>query len=268
MSHTYGVVGATGKTGRRVADRLEARGDRVRRLARGTEPGFDWGNPQAWPTALAGLDRLYVAFVPDLAIDGSAEVIARLVDVAHSAGIERLVLLSGRGEHGARAAEDVVLGSAIDSTIVRASWFSQNFTEGMLAGSVASGFVAIPAGDRREPFVDVDDIADVAVEALTGDGHAGRVFEVTGPELLTFADAAGLLTEASGHPVTYLPVSLEEFHAAITAEAGADEADLLTDLCREVFDGRNESLAHGVQQALGREPRSLRAVLAETAVHA
>ena len=261
-TQTYGVIGATGKTGRRIADRLEAQGRSVRRLARGTAPAFDWTDPSGWSAAFDGIDRLYIAFVPDLAAAGSSEAISRLVEVAQQAGVERLVLLSGRGEDGARAAEDVLLASAIDSTIVRASWFSQNFTEGMLADSVAAGFVAIPAGERREPFVDVDDIADVAVEALTGEGHAGRVFEVTGPELLSFADAAALLTEANGHPVASVPVTLDEFHAAIAAELGPETAELLTELCREVFDGRNESLGRGVQEALGREPRSLREVLA------
>ena len=153
--------------------------------------------------------------------------------------------------------------SGIPSTIVRSSWFSQNFTEGMLAPSVDAGYIAMPAGDRLEPFVDVDDVADVAVAALTEDGHEGRVYEVTGPEMLGFADAARLLTEMAGHPVAYLPVELDEFHAAITAELGPQEAELLTELCREVFDGRNESLHDGVREALGREPRSLRAVLAE-----
>ena len=262
-TQTYGVIGATGKTGRRIADRLEAQGREVRRLARGTAPAFDWTDPSGWPAAFAGIDRLYIAFVPDLAAAGSSETISRLVEVARAAGVERFVLLSGRGEDGARAAEDVVLASGIDTTIVRASWFSQNFTEGMLADSVEAGFVAIPAGERREPFVDVDDIADVAVEALTGDGHASRVFEVTGPELLTFADAAAQLTEATGHSVAYVPVTLDEFHAAIGAELGPETAELLTDLCREVFDGRNESLGRGVQEALGREPRSLREVLSD-----
>jgi uncharacterized protein YbjT (DUF2867 family) len=267
---TYGVIGATGKTGRRVADRLEAERRTVRRLARGTQPAFDWSEPDAWPAALAGLDRLYVAFVPDLAAPGSSDAIAHLAEVARAAGVQRIVLLSGRGEDGARAAEDVLLASGVDSTIVRASWFSQNFTEGMLADSVAAGFVAIPAGERLEPFVDADDIADVAVEALTGEGHQGRVFEVTGPELLGFADVAALLTELRGHPVAYVPVTLDEFHAAIEAEEGPEAAELLTELCREVFDGRNESLTHGVREALGREPRSLREVLvaASAQVHA
>lgn len=258
---TYGVIGATGKTGRRVADRLAAERRAVRRLARGTQPAFDWSDPTGWAAALDGVDRLYVAFVPDLAAAGSSDAIGQLAEVANAAGVQRIVLLSGRGEDGARAAENVLLASGVDSTIVRASWFSQNFTEGMLADSVAAGFVAIPAGERREPFVDVDDIADVAVEALTGDGHEGRVFEVTGPELLGFADVAALLTESRGHHVAYLSVTLDEFHAAIEAEEGPEAAELLTELCREVFDGRNESLAHGVQEALGREPRSLRDVL-------
>ena len=266
MSTTYGVIGATGKTGSRIADRLEQRGEAVRRLSRGSATPFDWTQPTGWPAALEGIDRLYIAFVPDLAAAGSNEAIGELTRVARAAGVERLVLLSGRGEDGARAAEDVLRASGIDSTVVRASWFSQNFTEGMLADSVAAGFVAIPAGQRVEPFVDVDDIADVAVDALTGEGHAGRVYEVTGPQLLGFADAAALLTEVTGHPVAYLAVSLEEFHAAISAEVDVESADLLTDLCREVFDGRNESLGDGVQQALGREPRSLRAVLESAAV--
>jgi uncharacterized protein YbjT (DUF2867 family) len=260
---TFGVIGATGKTGRRVVARLESAGHSVRRLARGSTPAFDWNEPEVWPAALAGIDRVYVAYVPDLAVAGSAAAIRAFTEVARGAGVSQIVLLSGRGEDGARAAEDIVLACGIDSTIVRASWFSQNFTEGMLADSVAAGFIAIPAGDRLEPFVDVDDIADVAFVALTAAGHAGRVFEVTGPELLGFADAAALLGESAGHPVAYLPVSFDEFHAAIAAEVDLATADLLTDLCREVFDGRNESLTTGVQDALGREPRSLRAVIAE-----
>lgn len=263
---TIGVIGATGKTGRRIADRLEREGHQVRRLARGTTPAFDWTRPEDWARALVGIDRLYIAFVPDLAAPGSDGAIRAVVDAARSAGVDRLVLLSGRGEDGARAAEDIVRASAIASTIVRASWFSQNFTEGMLAPSVAEGYIAIPAGDRREPFVDVDDVADVAVAALTEEGHAGQIYEVTGPELLSFADAASLASQVSGRPVAYLPVGLKDFHAAITEELGVAEADLLTELCREVFDGRNESLGSGVQEALGRAPRSLETVLSEARV--
>lgn len=264
-SELIGVIGATGKTGSRIADRLERDGHTVRRLARGTSHGFDWTKPDKWLDALHGVRRLYVAYVPDLAAPGSDAAISRLLEAARTAGVCRIVLLSGRGEEGARAAEDLVLESGIDATIVRAAWFSQNFTEGALADGVAAGVIAIAAGQRREPFIDVDDIADVAVAALTGDGHAGQLYEVTGPELLTFADAAQILGEARGHAVDYVPLSLEQFHAAVVDDLGLEAAELLTDLCREVFDGRNESLADGVRRALGREPRSLREAVSAAA---
>lgn len=261
IKELIGVIGATGMTGSRIADRLERDGHTVRRLARSTAITFDWTIPETWSQALAGVRRLYVAYVPDLAAPGADAVIARLVDAARASGVTRIVLLSGRGEEGARVAEDIVLGSGIDATIVRSSWFSQNFTEGMLAPGVHAGVIPLAAGQAREPFIDVDDLADVAVAALTGTGHAGEVYEVTGPELLTFDEAARILSDAREHAVVYVPLSLEDFRAAMAEALDADSADLLTDLCREVFDGRNESVADGVQRALGREPRSLRGVV-------
>jgi uncharacterized protein YbjT (DUF2867 family) len=260
---TFAVIGATGKTGRRVAALLESRGHTVRRLARGTTQRFDWEQPDGWAEALDGVDRLYVTYVPDLAAPGADVAITRLTDVAREAGVQRIVLLSGRGELGARRCEDIVLGSGIPATVVSAGWFTQNFTEGMLAGALETGVLALAAGDVREPFISVDDVAAVVTEALTGDGHAGRRYEVTGPESLTLAEVAALLTELSGRDVQYLPMTFDEFHAAVAAEAGAETATLLTELCREVFDGRNESPADGVRQALGRAPRDMRAVLTE-----
>lgn len=261
MSLLTAVIGSTGKTGRRIIPRLQRAGIDVRPLGRNTEPAFDWQRPDGWAAALAGVGRLYVAFVPDLAGPGSEQSIARLLEVARDAGIERIVLLSGRGEAGAERCEQLVLNSGIPAAVVRASWFAQNFTEGML--QPIDGVIALPAGVAREPFIDVDDIADVAVAALTGDGHEGRVYEVTGPELLTFADAAALLGATGGEPVEYVPLTFDEFHAIIAAEIDQASADLLTDLCREVFDGRNESVTTGVRDALGRDPRSLREVFAD-----
>ena len=170
--------------------------------------------------------------------------------------MRRLVLLSGRGEREAEAAEQVVQASPIDSTIVRASWFSQNFSEGHFAEPVAAGEVALPVGEVREPFVDADDIADVAVAALTEDGHAGRLYEVTGPRPLTFAEAVAEIARASGREIAYLPVSMDDYVAgAKAAGLSDDEVWLITYLFSEVLDGRNESVKHGVQEALGREPR-------------
>ncbi|MEL4319910.1 NmrA family NAD(P)-binding protein [Leifsonia sp. YIM 134122] len=263
MSTTFAVIGSTGKTGRRVAALLEADGYTVRRLARETSPAFDWERPELWSDALRGVDRLYVAYVPDLAAPGSEFAIARLTEVARASGVQRIVLLSGRGEDGARRCEDIVLGSGIPSTIVRASWFAQNFTEGALSYAVQTGVLAMAAGDVGEPFIDVDDIAEVATRALTEDGHEGVVHEVTGPQSLTFAEVAALLSKLSGREVVYVPLGFDDFHAAVAAEEGEFVATLLTELCREVFDGRNVNTTDGVANALGRQPRELRAVLAE-----
>ena len=121
---------------------------------------------------------------------------------------------------------------------------------------VLSGTVALPAGDVREPFIDVEDIVDVAVAALTEHGHAGEVYELTGPRLLTFAEAVAEIAEATGSEINYVPISHEAFKAGM-AEQGvpADYIWLVNYLFTEVLDGRNSHLADGVQRALGRSPR-------------
>jgi len=255
-THTHLVIGATGKTGRRVTDRLLTAGHTVRAVSRGTTPRFDWEDPATWPAALAGIDRAYVTYVPDLAAPGAPATIAAFTQAAVDAGVQRLVLLSGRGEHGAETCEQIVATSGLEFTLIRASWFTENFTEGHLADSVREGVIALPAGAAREPFVSVDDIADVAVAAMVEDHHVGRLYEVTGPRLLSFAEAAEALS------ATYVPITSDEFRVAMTEVAGPEYAEMLTALCEEVFDGRNESVAHGVDEALGRAPRDFADVLA------
>ncbi len=88
-------------------------------------------------------------------------------------------------------------------TILRSSFFSQNFSESFFLEPILGGEVALPAGDVPEPFVDAEDIADVAVAALTEDGHAGELYELTGPRLLTFAEAVGEISRATGRKVRY-----------------------------------------------------------------
>ncbi|MCA8947975.1 MAG: NAD(P)H-binding protein [Planctomycetes bacterium] len=249
------VLGATGKTGRRVVDRLRARGRPVRAGSRRSTTPFDWQAPATWAPALAGADAVYVSFFPDLAVPEAPTAIEELVAIARGVGVRRLVLLSGRGEANARRCEAIVGSSGLSHTIVRASWFDQNFDEGHLLGGVLDGIVAMPADRVREPFVDCDDIADVAVAALCDDGHDGELYEVTGPRLLTFADAVAAIARASGRELDYLPISLDDFRTALAADAGPALANLLTELCREVLDGRNESLGDGVERALGRAPR-------------
>ena len=182
------ILGATGKTGRRIVERLTAKGVSVRLGSRSAAPSFDWNNEANWDACLQGVERAYVNYAPDLAVPGAGDSITAFVEKAKQHGVRRLVLLSGRGEEEAQACEEIVRRSGLETTVVRAGWFNQNFSEGAFVDMVKAGQITLPAGDMAEPFVDVDDIADVAVAALTEPGHAGEIYEVTGPRLLTFDD--------------------------------------------------------------------------------
>jgi uncharacterized protein YbjT (DUF2867 family) len=260
------ILGGTGKTGRRVAERLRARGVSVRIGSRSATPPFDWSDQATWPAALEGVRSAYVSYYPDIAAPGAPEAVDALARMAAESGLERLVLLSGRGEEEAQRAEEEVLAVGAAVTVLRCSWFAQNFTEGALAQDVASGDVALPVGDVGEPFIDVDDIADAAVVALLEDGHAGRVYELTGPRLLTFEDAVREIARASGRDVRFRRVPMDEYRATL-ARYGVpeDEIALLAYLFGEVLDGRNASVTDGVRRILGREPRDLAAHLREAA---
>jgi uncharacterized protein YbjT (DUF2867 family) len=250
------VIGGTGKTGRRVAERLVATGHPVRIGSRGGRPAFDWADPAGWAQVLEGADAAYVAYHPDLAFPGAAEAVGALARCAARSGVRRVVLLSGRGEPGAQAAERELTGAGMEWAVVRASFFAQNFSEGFLIDAVRAGVLALPAGSVGEPFVDADDLADIAVAALTAPVAPNRVHEVTGPRLLTFADVAAELSAAAGHEVVYLPVTRDEFVAGMVAEGvPADVAGAYGELFGEVLDGRNACITDGVHAALGRRPR-------------
>jgi uncharacterized protein YbjT (DUF2867 family) len=249
------VIGATGKTGSRVASRLEARGLPVRRGSRSSATPFDWEAPETWAPALRGARAAYVTYFPDLAFPGAVEKLESLCETARDVGVEHLVLLSGRGEHHARLGEEVVRNSGIGFTIVRAAWFAQNFSEGYLRDPVLAGVLPMPGGDTPEPIIDIDDIADVAVAALTEEGHDGQLYEVTGPRLMTFADVAAELSRATGREVRHIPISFEAFHANVAQAGGTLVADVFTAIARETLDGRNAHTTDGVMRALGRAPR-------------
>ena len=250
------VLGGTGKTGRRVVQRLMARGVPTRIGSRSGEPRFDWEDRSTWAPVLEGVGSAYVSYYPDLALPGAVETVGSFAELAVESGVPRLVLFAGRGEPEAEKAEQAVRESGAELTIVRSTWFAQNFSEDYWVEGIRGGEVALPAGDVPEPFVDADDIADVAVAALTDDRHIGELYELTGPRLLTFADAVDEIAEAVGRDIHYVPISLEEFAAAAAAQdVPAEMVELLTRLFGEVLDGRNAHLMDGVQRALGREPR-------------
>ncbi|WP_422373191.1 NmrA family NAD(P)-binding protein [Hoeflea sp.] len=246
------VIGSTGKTGSRIAASLKQKGFAVREGSRHAAVPFDWEQPDTWGPALEGVSSAYVSYFPDLAFPGAAEKIEALTRVAKAAGVRKLVLLSGRGEAHAEACEELVRHSGLAFTLVRAAWFAQNFSEGYLQGPVLDGVVALPAGDIREPIADVDDIAEVAVAALTDARHDGELYEITGPRLLSFAEAAAEISRAAGIPVRYQPITLEQFHDGMLEMAGPLVADVFTEICRETLDGHNAYLADGVERALGR----------------
>jgi uncharacterized protein YbjT (DUF2867 family) len=259
------VIGSTGKTGKRVADQLEAQGIPVWHGSRSADIPFDWDNPQTWAPALAGVDKVYITYYPDLAVPGSADAVQKLTELAKDAGVQRLVLLSGRNEAEAERAEDVVKACGLEWTIVQCGFFSQNFSEGAWLDEVLAGSVTLPVRDVREPFVDVDDIADVVVAALTDDRHVGQLYELTGPRLLSFGDAVAEVGKAAGRDIRFVSVSIDDYVAMLT-EYGMpnDFIWLLNHLFTEVL-GSKAQLADGVQRALGREPKDFADYARETA---
>lgn len=250
------IIGGNGKTGRRVAERLAALGRPNRIASRSGAPPFDWNDERAWAPVLRGAEAIYLTYHPDLAVPGAAEQVGRLARRAVDGGTRKIVLLSGRGEPQVRPAEDAVRASGAATTILQCAFFNQNFSEGVLAPVLDQ--IVFPGGDVAEPFLDADDIADVAVAALTDDAHAGRTYELTGPRLLTYAQAAEEIAAASGKPVRYVPIDFERYGELLAAEMPAEHATFLVELFRWLTDGHNAHVTGDVERVLGRKPRDFR----------
>jgi uncharacterized protein YbjT (DUF2867 family) len=247
------IIGKNAKTGLRVDRSLQALGYTTRAVSRSTSPAFDWEDPNTWPAALEGTESAYVTFYPDLAIPTAEQTIRDFVELAKVSGLRHVVLLSGRGEAGAERAEAVLEASGLDWNIVRANWFMQNFSESFMIEGILSGELMLPASDIVEPFVDVDDIADVAVAALTRPELRNRLFEVCGPRALTFGQCAAEISEAVGYPVIYTRIPIDDFIQVLSDQGAPDEVLwLMRELFTVVFDGRNSNPTSGVADALGR----------------
>lgn len=254
------VTGGTGKTGRRIVERLAALPVTVRVGSRSGVPRFDWDDATTWDAALQGADAVYIAYQPDLAVPGAVEVMRAFIERAVAQGVRRMVMLTGRGEAEAEACERILQAAPVEWTILRAAWFNQNFSEDYLLEPVLAGEVALPNGHTPEPFIDVDDIADVAVAALTQPGHAGQLYELTGPRLLTMAEAVGEIASATGREIRFASISLDAYTAELEAVGiPADYVALFRYLFETVMDGRNASVGDGVQRALGRPARDFTA---------
>jgi uncharacterized protein YbjT (DUF2867 family) len=260
------VIGGTGKTGRRVVERLKARNLPVRVGSRSGTPPFVWESPETWAEALRGVTSVYVTYYPDLAARGAPEAIRAFLPVAKAARVQKLVLLSGRGEPECQACEQMVRECGIDYTIVRASWFAQNFSENYFLDGIKAGELALPAGNVGEPFIDVDDIADVVVAALTDPRHSGQLYEMTGPRLLTFAEAVAEIARETKRDIRFVQVPIADYTAGLeSAHVPAEVVELVQYLFAEVLDGRSSWIGDGVLRALGRAPRDFSQYVRETA---
>ena len=258
-TNTYLVIGATGKTGARVLKKLDALGLDVKGASRNGEVYFDWRAPATWAASLVGVDAVYLTYYPDLAIPEAPDDIAKFCALARIKGVKHITLLSGRGEPAAQVCEEIVKTSGLNWTIVRASWFNQNFSEGMFRDFIEAGDIALPVGSVTEPFIDVDDICDVVVESLLETKHNGQLYEVTGPELLSFTQLAETFTHALQRPVNFTQVTLDEFVSSMQNNGVDPKAiEMLTYLFTEVLDGRNEQTSNGVERALGRPAKQFK----------
>lgn len=250
------VVGGTGKTGRRVAERLQRLGLPFRIGSRSAQPAFDWEDRKTWSPSLDGVRQAYVTYSPDLCVPGAVETVRSFFVQAADAGVQKLVFLSGRGEVEAQHAEQALKACDLDWTILRCSFFSQNFSENFFFDPILAGEVALPVPPVAEPFVDVEDIADAAVAALTQPGHSRQLYELTGPRALTFADAIGEIARATGRDIRYLSITSQEYRdALVQAQVPGAIIELVLYLFDTVLDGRNTPVADGVQRALGHAPR-------------
>ncbi|MEL6274537.1 MAG: NmrA family NAD(P)-binding protein [Bacteroidota bacterium] len=251
----YLVIGGTGKTGRKVAEGLQQLDQVVRIGSRSSDPVFDWTNQATWPTALEGMDKIYITYYPDLAVPGALDAIKGLTEAAKKAGIKKVVLLSGKGEKEAERSEQVVANSGLDYTLVRASWFSQNFSESFLLDPILAGYVALPMPNAKIPFVDTTDIAEVVVKALVEEGHNGKTYEITGPRALTFEEVVQEISVATGKDIQYQAVTLEAYNAMMKgAGVPADYIWLFDYLFREVLSkDENQVVSNDVEKVLGRK---------------
>lgn len=261
------VIGGTGKTGRKVAKRLTSKGNIVRIGSRSMQPSFDWQDMSTWDEALAGMDMVYITFQPDLAVPGALDAIENLTNKAKKAGIKKLVLLSGKGEREAELCEQVVIHSGIDYTIVRASWFNQNFSESFFLDSIVVGQVALPKAEARVPYVDTDDIADVVVAALMSDKHSGQVYQLTGPRLWTFKEVMNQIANATGREIPFTSISLPAYVKMLEDfQVPADYIWLINYLFSEVLDNqKNTEITNDVEKVLGRKPIDFVSYVKETA---
>lgn len=257
MTNNILVIGGTGKTGRRVVERLQKKGKNVRIGSRSQDPMFEWGDSSTWAKTLENIDKAYIVYYPDLAVPGAFEAIKSFSKTAKDAGVKKVVLLSGKGEKEAERCEQVIAESGMDYTLVRASWFNQNFSESFFLDPIIAGHVALPMPHAKIPFVDANDIADVVTAALLDDKHNGQTYEITGPRLLTFSEVVQEISNSLGREIKYESISLEEYNEQMKSlGVPADYIWLFDYLFKEVLGNeKNSVICSDVQKVLLRKAK-------------
>lgn len=249
------VLGGNGKTGSKVVSKLKQLGKDVRIGSRSETPSFDWNESSNWAEVLEGVHSVYITFQPDLAVPGAKEAIKKFTSEAITSGVKKLVLLSGKGEKEAEACERIVMSSGADWTIVRASWFNQNFSESFFLDPILAGHVALPKENALIPFIDTSDIADVVVEALLNEKHSGQIYELTGPRQLTFKDVVEEIAEATETDIQFQAISMDEYEKMLSDNnVPEDYIWLIKYLFTEVLVLDNSIVTNDVEKVLGRKP--------------
>ncbi|MEU6548857.1 NmrA family NAD(P)-binding protein [Streptomyces sp. NPDC046915] len=266
------VIGATGTTGSRTAARLTAAGHRVRAAGRhatpvpGAEPvTFDWYDPATHAAALGGVDRVYL--VPPLGDSDPAAIMLPFLRQARTVGVHRAVLLSSSAipEGGPAVGEvhQALPGLFEEWAVLRPSWFMQNFTgtHAHAASIREHGVIRTAAGSGRVGFVDAEDIAAVAVHALTDECAPNTDLVLTGPEALSHDDIAAIMTEVTGRPVVHRRLSEEQLRDRLTALMPLEFASMLAGMDRAIAEGSEDRVTDTVRRLTGRPPRTIRAHL-------
>ncbi|MTI41667.1 NAD(P)H-binding protein [Fulvivirga lutimaris] len=267
MKNNILVIGGTGKTGRKVVEKLKALDYPVRVGSRSASPSFDWNDQTTWANALEGIEKMYITYQPDLAVPGALDAIEAMIKLAKRSGVKKAVLLSGKGEREAELSEQVAIHSGMDYTIVRASWFMQNFSESFFLDPIIAGHVALPKAEAKVPYVNTDDIADVVVEALTNEKHNGQLYELTGPRVLTFEEITTEIATAAGREIQFTPISMDAYINMLKqANVSDDYIWLINYLFTEVLDAEGNNVITGdIEKVLGRKPKDFSEYAEETA---
>jgi len=268
MSKTILVVGATGTVGTSVAETLAKRGHRVRAATRdpskvkGAEGvRFDFGDASTFHPALEGAEAVFL--LSPVGHANSHGLVAPFLGEATRSGARIVTMTAAGVEYDdsipLRKIELDVERSGAPHVFLRPSWFNQNFETYWYSTIQSDGVIALPAADSKTTFIDARDIGEAAAVALTSPAHLGKAYTLTGPEALTYAEAAAILSEVAGRTIRYESIDDARFGKALAA-AGLppDYAGLLTALFGFVRQGAASQVDPSLAAILGRAPRSLK----------